>query len=747
MILHRNSLLLLAVLTIGVGYLAAALTTETPCSSEWEYADLAAIDPVDANRPENDMIALYGRICDGALEIRLDLLQGTAYQSNLEISLETSSRHWLIELPAGEDMVGLSGKTIDTSATRYPELDAVTLRINDPDLPKRLDSILVQASTISPDNNDTLDQIGPIQLGGPPPLPAPLMLVFWDTFSAATPADGLRSWNGAHTGPLGQRHGLQLLLQAASEHDIPVTLLDLKTSAALSVLDTVGGLPMVRQMEQEGLLILPDSATGSPETASTALDLSREAAARFGLKASRTAYGPLPLSAPVGYEAAFSSLTLPNRISHSEGMRWIPLPAQSSGEENTSSGLNHEGKLSLQTRQDLLEAALSDERYDLVTLGGSLPTALWADVYAAPTIMAYLAGHPWIAPLKAADLLTFASHKMSPDPPAGCRDLLCSASNQPILPTTTTGKPYPENLNHLDLQDILRDGLPPNPQDSLALAAWQSFFQITQATTNLQQQALQANNLDAAAHLLAAADWTANPSPLSSCSTDLDHDGLPECQLASTSIYAAIETDDGRLALLVYKNGNQTAQIVGPTSQFAVGLSDPGEWQLEFGSAADRDATPGGFITSKPPYPVYSFTLEPERLTLSDPADSIQKTYSLLPDGLLVEISSDFNTSTEIPLLLTGGLPTAPGWANQLRSTAIFTAEALQWQFSNGLQAEITISGASFTTSTFFDSLEWMSAPEDPNLFYTPGHQLPYPFAITQIVSSKPYEIRFIFRP
>ena len=41
------------------------------------------------------------------------------------------------------------------------------------------------------------------------PTPAYLLLAFWDTLPASTPIQLLRRWDGAHTGPYGQRHGLK----------------------------------------------------------------------------------------------------------------------------------------------------------------------------------------------------------------------------------------------------------------------------------------------------------------------------------------------------------------------------------------------------------------------------------------------------------------------------------------------------------------------------------------------------------
>ena len=93
----------------------------------------------------------------------------------------------------------------------------------------------------------------------PVPQPAPILLAFWNTFPATSPAQALRSWNGAHTGPFGGRHGLVNLLNAALKAKVPLTLVDIKTPSSLSALDTLGGgTNLLHTLIRESLLSLPD---------------------------------------------------------------------------------------------------------------------------------------------------------------------------------------------------------------------------------------------------------------------------------------------------------------------------------------------------------------------------------------------------------------------------------------------------------------------------------------------------------
>jgi hypothetical protein len=82
-------------------------------------------------------------------------------------------------------------------------------------------------------------------------------VALWNTFPAYTPAQALKNWDGAHTGPDSSRHGLRHLLDAVDSSDIPVVLLDLKYPAWLAALDMTGGLSRIQYLEKKRLIILP----------------------------------------------------------------------------------------------------------------------------------------------------------------------------------------------------------------------------------------------------------------------------------------------------------------------------------------------------------------------------------------------------------------------------------------------------------------------------------------------------------
>ena len=212
----------------------------------------------------------------------------------------------------------------------------------------------LDVSTYTTDPNTLADEELAIRSDGQPPAhQASLLVAFRDAFPAATPAQALRRWAGAHTGPLGDRHGLKYVLDGARQSHIPVVLLDLKDPASLAALDFMGNLQAIQDLSGRGLLILPDVAIGEP--AQTALDLNRATVAGFGLPKSPFVYAGSSSQARIpGFRAQFVQLTDGNHVAISGGTRLIPLPFNSPMEA-TADGP------SLEVRRILIDAASASD--------------------------------------------------------------------------------------------------------------------------------------------------------------------------------------------------------------------------------------------------------------------------------------------------------------------------------------------------------------------------------------------------
>ncbi len=102
-------------------------------------------------------------------------------------------------------------------------MDTIVIRLDRSLVPTGPGALRLQVFTTAPGALDVVDQTPSFLANGIQLVPrAPLLLAFWDTLPAATPAQALRRWDGAHTGPFGKRHGLFRLLQTSAEAGVPV---------------------------------------------------------------------------------------------------------------------------------------------------------------------------------------------------------------------------------------------------------------------------------------------------------------------------------------------------------------------------------------------------------------------------------------------------------------------------------------------------------------------------------------------
>jgi len=317
-------------------------------ASPWANA-LRALDPSDTTTSANDITAVYLRQQEDELQIRIDLLDfKNPSELSLDVRIEGDSDPYSPPL-----IIHIPSQTESAHITLAPQLATVIIDIPNPPTHPHVD-----ISTPEDQINDlTLDT--PVVTNT-----TPLLLAFYDTFAARLPAEALRSWDGAHIGPRGERHGLKHLLDAVEEYQVPVVLLDLKEPESQSALDTMGVLPRIKALEDSRLLILQEG---------------NESDFRFArLKDSTHLYKPF-----------FSNTT------------HIPISTETSTSQPTLDGP------SLEIRRALLDAALNDDETDLLVLGGSFANSTWGSPDMVAATMAYFSSRPYIHILNADDLLNF----------------------------------------------------------------------------------------------------------------------------------------------------------------------------------------------------------------------------------------------------------------------------------------------------------------------------------------------------
>lgn len=743
------------------------------------------IDPVDAPPGQPDLIAVYIRQSPDSLQVRLDLLE-SRHLEDLDIYLlfdhapggadwlpavAEARTQWdtLLSAPAhGSITVEASTGVVRSGAGvlvwRDPGKEAVIFDLNPSAVSDRLAGyqvgipLSVQVLVTSPGSRIVSDQTALISAQGLPPKPARAMLAFWNAFPAYTPATALRRWDGAHTGPLGGRHGLYNLLRTAKAAEMPLFLLDLNEPAALSALAFTGGLELVQEIQSAELLYTPrprmDPETGPAELAILA-ETPDEPGIEPGWRLPSRGWVFAPAGAPLSSGIA-SRIFLRQQTGSLPGEslrsslapeRWKNLLVfelmEMEDRNQAPLQANWEG-LTVEWKQVLVQAALDENASDhpsafrYVPLGGNLPASTWGDPRSARAAFQWLRQHPWVQ-VVGLNELNAARPGPAPADPSG--SLALAARENPGADS-----------------ELLR-AFGQTPESTLKQAAWQAyralFASVYPAPPELPE--LRANYTRQVWSLLAAARWAANPQPIADCESDPDRDGLPNCVLATQRYYAQFETGDGALTYL-FGFGSPASnlppvpedihQIIGPSSQLISGLSQAAEWDLSAGLRADPQVISGAFSG---PGQGYQAGLAPDgSLLLIHPEENLAKRFRFSNQGLSVqyqplsESSQNSWRQAVIPVLLDPWRRFNPYWQSDYQ--AFISGQTFLWRIENGPAVTVR-SNVPLDCAHFLESLPLFDAPEDPNLDYPPGHFLPFPLAKAELEARPPFEVEILLEP
>ena len=780
-------LFLLGLFLSGCAFQQSSSTTTG--SASWSYSDLRVIDPVDSINSNQDLIAAYLQQDGKRTEIRLDFFELSEIPDfDLYLALDTSpggrtdlpesgSTHlaWdsLLVIPAKDALKVIQNTKSETERAdsparisglhilREPRQDMIVISFDrifaDPTSPEL--NIGIEAFLINPGSEDIVDQLGPFQSASSPPSPAPVLLAFWNTLPAYTPIQDLRRWDGAHTGPLGGRHGLYNLLRTASSAGVPIFLLDLAQPASLSALDATGGIDLVKDMEKGGLLSLPEvlaGITGSnglyqfPSQALIEfLDMDQATRRDFGFSSDPSIYLPAGVESladlvikPARTQNRVLFLPLPEIDPNSETMTrlepiwplsWkgdVIIPLMVFGETRPDvQQLDRQG-LSQAARNALVLTALqtwqqTSTEFPILVLGGDLTSTAWGDPQAARAAFHYIQNHPWISLLypKQVDALRQSSRTFDP-----------------LKPTEL----HPHLTETADLVDHLQSA----PANRLGDAAWQAYRAMYTTVSPFdprlaELRAAYAGQIDI---LIKAAHWAQKPEPGADCNNDLDQDGQAECWIASDRVLAIFEMDyGGYLAYLFGLDSNGSVhQIIAPSSTLISGTSPSATWDFSKGILTDPQVIPGAFWNSEVPTSLRArWEIEPDGLKLSDDFSGRAVDYRLQTNGLRAEFSmgtEPANTLSEtfLPLNLDPWLRFEPGWTERYHSSSqngIWT-----WEIINGPQVEVS-TDAGLTAQAWSDHLKLLGFPEDPNREVPDGFRLPFPIAAARIDAQQEFWI------
>lgn len=690
---------------------------------EWKYTDLRALDATDEIPPSQDLIALYIRRLDDRIEIRIDLLDiSTPLDCDIYLTITSSlyKESIRIAVPASggitaQDANGVILKDLYARLIRDTFLDNVVISLKRSSLTYSGLPFEVQAATTLSASSTRSDQIGPVRSDASPPPQAKVLLAFWNTFPAYTPAQALRLWDGAHSGPGRSRFGLRHLLNAVEVTGVPVFLLDLKTPTAFSTLDFMGVLPEILNLAESHAVILPDTY---PFNFNPLTTLSIPGSNLVDIPTSSFLYTTIiPSQLSSSHRILFTPSKVlippdqPNTYPYlTHVYRWqdqilIPIPDE---KEAFSSIIPTPSGPSLRLQQALVLAALNPQA-GILLLGGELAQTSWGDPECIMPTLRYLVAHPWIHFITADELLTMKT-------------------KFPILPRAD----YKES-NETVAEKILPNlfSAPKNPITDLA---WQTYLSLlTPASAELTE--LRAEYFGIVGHLLAAAQWSAQPTNMINCSKDIDWDEQAECIMASPNFFATFEINGGYIVVAFSRNADGIHQIIAPYSQFIVGLSDPSIWNPHLGIEADPALVPGGFVD-----PVRSWQAEllPGQINFTDVDNNQNKTFQLTDTGLRAEYFSLSPMTVKISIGLDPWQRFSLGWGKTYQE--FITSDSWEWILTSGPHVALSTS-ADLTVQAFTASQPYLDSPEDPNFEYPAGHYIPFPLALVEITGEKDFYI------
>lgn len=725
-------------------------------AQDWQPGDLRQLDAIDSTSAEYDLIAAYLRLQDADLQIRLDLLENVDplnYDVHVALDFlpggggalpfETSADFgWdvILNAPANHepDRIVRDSLALPQALPRVVRdsaLDCITLSVPS----KMLEGnrqVAVLAWISRPDESTILDILGPFRLEDSAPARAPLLLEFRDALPASSPAQLLRRWDGAHTGPYGQRHGLRYLLLAAQANHVPLTLLDLAQPESLRGLALVNGLELVQRMNASGLLTLPANGYSVPEFSDELSAYDWRVASRMGIKSAHAAYG-LSQTHPMDHpNLIYAVLQDPTHIQQFERLRFIPSlqSPQTQATSQTVAMIDRNGLTTAAVRW-LLESALSPDPADLVLLDGSLPESPWSDLSVAQKAMQYIAGHPWIQALSGVDLANFpVSEKHYLYEILACtEDALCTGKSKSVPVVTPYGMVAANRIDSSMLAQQLYQAIAQLPADPFADSAREMFAALTQPATDERLAQFNASALTQVGYLIAASRWNSRPVVQAQCDSDPDWDGYPECILSNEFFFAILDPEGGRVAFAAARKDGRAFQLVGPTSQTSAARSDPDGWRAGLGTLADPEEIPGAFADPPAGWAVYTAHPGENRIMLADESRGITRTLALDAENLEIRVQND-TTPHLLPLLLSAFYDAEFDPSAQLE----INSDRIRWPLAENINAQIDLRGVEIESHAgVSDSIPLLQQSEDPDRAYPQGHYLPFPFFILKLGDSE----------
>jgi hypothetical protein len=692
----------------------------------WKYADVRLLDPIDVNEPAQDLIAVYSRINDRSVQIRADFLKmPNADDQDFYILFDTNpggspnvitdsgqdfivdiNWDYLIRIP-GTGNVSIYDdhyRLINGMALlimREPTFESLMLSFNKNTLPITIGRTFLQIIESSPKNNRILDKTDRFSIDTPSPSVGKVLFAFWNTFSSATPAQALRSWAGAHAGPVSSRHGLKYLLEAAYQSQIPILLPDLFTPDNLSALDYMGALMEVNKLINMGVIYPLDNE-----------EINNNNKVFSDIKDKKLIINDIYNDFGSNDYAKFTN---------NNKCFQIPLG---------NSPINQSEDYLLSCKELLLTNAMNRPSLPMI-IGGDFSESLLGDPNIIREIFGYVAKHPWI---QVGSMVNMTAELYS----------LEKTAAESVNNIQNSGDSSVEFTQSFVISAEIEKSLNELPENDITNLAMQIFQSLTQPASEKLQN-LRSNYIGQIGYLIKASDWSNKPFDMATCENDLDYDGQNECLLANSNIFAVIEPDGGYIPFVFTKDAQGVHQIIGPTWEFMVGISDISEWDNSKGLHSDPGQILGAFADNIREWNNYSYYIIGNEIVLNSSKMSMRKSISISPESLYVDIHSDLlnGSYTYIPLVVDPWVRYYPGWGDLYygRSTNSF-----EWGIISGQMVHINTSAEAHFYA-FNDTRSTMLHDEDPNFDYTRGHYLPFPMSLIEITATADFSVDLNLKP
>jgi hypothetical protein len=692
----------------------------------WKYADVRALDSLDEVEPRQDLMAIYSRLTDKSVQLRIDFLEmPIAREQDIYILFDTNPGgiskvmtnsnqdfsagfdwDYLIKIPGLGNVTicndqYLSIKGMALLVMRDPSLDGLILNFNKNTLPISISRTFLQIVVTLPSTNQILDKSDVFSIDAPSPASGKVLFSFWNTFSSATPAQALRSWAGAHSGPMSSRHGLKYLLEAADQTNTPIFLADLFTADHLSALDYLDALPFINNLISKGIIYSPKYKIDKKNNISLVL-----------LKNDKVLFNSNMDFIGVNDYAKFIEYSPCLNVSH------------------MVTNIQSEDIL-LVCKKLLLINASSPPSLPMI-VGGDFTESLLGDPKISIELFSYIDTHPWIqviADLREAILqssITIANHK---------------SANGEGYSEVSTGYTSDSPDIFVEINQSL-DQLPDNKVKDLANYIYNS---LTQPSSDALRD-ISINYLGQIGFLIKAAEWVNNPMDIESCDSDLDYDGQNECILANLNIFVSIEPNGGYIPFVFSMDTLGAHQVIGPTWEFLVGISDSTEWNILNGLHSDPGQVLGAFSDSVSQWGKYNYIVEESKIILSNVDMSMRKTVSISQDMLRVEIRGTTGTKGYyyIPLVIDPWFRYHPGWGDQYFGEK--SINTYDWGIVSREMVKI-ISTTQLQGYAFNDTHSIIKNDENPNFDYSRGHYLPFPMSLVEIKATDDFSVEILLSP